>query len=111
MSAAAQRDWRANQTTLPNPPEVGPQPPYRYEGGSLGFMKNPEVVFSAPDGSHYSAGVQTILEHIDQFAEPDRSRVLFAAGIHYRINPWQMVDPAYQPPEDDPFAWMEDANG
>jgi hypothetical protein len=98
-------DWRTNQTQLPNPPDVGPQPPLRFEGGTLGMHPIGEVIFSGPDGRHQRVTPQDALKIIDQFAEPDRSRILFTAGVHYGITPWQMVDPHFQLTDEDRELW------
>ncbi|QOY95719.1 hypothetical protein IM543_07740 [Massilia sp. UMI-21] len=105
-------DWRTKQKTLPNPPEVGPQPPLRYEGGTLAFSrKYQEVYFSTPDDQQWVGEVEFILRNIDQFAEPDRSRILYLAGDHYGIVPWVMIDPNYEPTNEERERWEVQANG
>jgi hypothetical protein len=107
--SAQPSDWRAGQTTFPNPPEVGPQPPLRFLGGDLGFLNEWPVTVevSTPEGRQCWA-LEPVLKNIDLFAEPDRSRILYMAGHHFKICPWLMVDPTYQVTERDLAHWGDD---
>lgn len=96
------------QRTLPTAPEMGPQPPCRYEGGTLPYSRtSPTVIFSQPDGSRWKASAEVALRNIDQFPEPDRSLILFDAGLHYGMVPWLMVDPSYKVTARDMENWVD----
>lgn len=100
LDHATPYDWRTTQTAFPRALEFGPQPPLRYEGGTLGLCDDtPDVYCCTPGGPIFTTDIEDVLRNIDLFAEPDRSRLLFTAGMHFGLDPWLMVDRNYQSQE------------
>jgi hypothetical protein len=75
----------ARKYVLPVAPEVGPQPPLTYEGGNIGLgASEVHVVANSSDGL-YMLTLEQALRHIDLFAEPGRTRILWALPYQFDI--------------------------
>jgi len=77
-------DW-ASSSTVPPAPEVGPAPLFEYLGGTLGMGDSePYIKVRGPNGVG-TLELQQCLYQVDDFAEPGRTRLLFAAGLHFGV--------------------------
>jgi hypothetical protein len=80
------KNWTAPSSVAPPAPEVGPAPAFEYLGGNLGLGNGdePRIEARGPNGTG-TLTIERALFWVDQFAEPGRTRLLFAAGMHYGV--------------------------
>lgn len=80
------KDWAATSPALIAAPEVGPAPALEYIGAYFGQRDIHELAVEAYSSN--GRGIMTLqesLRRIDEFAEPGRTRLLFAAGLHFGV--------------------------
>jgi hypothetical protein len=75
----------ARKYVMPAPPEVGPQPPLTYEGDNIGLGAGEVHVLAHGPGGYYTLTLEQALRNIDLFAEPGRTRILWALPYEFEI--------------------------
>jgi len=76
---------RTPEEMLPEPPEVGPPPPYTWLGGNLGPGQEPPFIHVRTPEGRFDTSLSDALRRIDHFAEPGRSRILMMLPFLFDI--------------------------
>lgn len=81
-----QKDWHAPDP-LPQAPAVGPAPALTYLGGNLGLEDAARVsIFTKTPTGKIELPLELALRHIDEYAEPGRTRILLCLPFYYNFD-------------------------
>lgn len=80
------KDWHAPDP-VPRAPAVGPAPALAFLGGNLGLADRAHVSISTqtPTG-RVELALEVALRHIDEYAEPGRTRILLCLPYYYNFD-------------------------